>query len=75
MPIAFKNCGLYFGLIGTLVLGFICTHSMLILLGCSRALCCRLHIPSMDFADVAYYAFKTGPYRWQKHCDLARCAD
>lgn len=73
MPRAFKNSGLYFGLIGTLALGCICTHSMLLLLGCSRELCRRLQIPSMDFADVTYYAFKTGPYRWQKFSNLARC--
>lgn len=31
MPMAFKNSGLLFGAIGTLVVGFLCTHAVHIL--------------------------------------------
>lgn len=72
MPHAFKNSGLYFGLVGTLVIGFICTQSMLILLDCSYELCHRLQVPSMNFADVSYYAFRTGPYQLRKFSNFAR---
>lgn len=72
MPDAFKNAGLYVGLFGTLMLGFICTHCMHMLVGCSHELCRRLQVPSMSFSEVCYHAFETGPLGIRKYAHLAR---
>lgn len=36
MPMAFKNSGLLFGAVGTLIVGFICTHCVHILVSFFR---------------------------------------
>ncbi|XP_031624543.1 proton-coupled amino acid transporter-like protein pathetic isoform X2 [Contarinia nasturtii] len=72
MPDAFKNAGLYMGLFGTLLMGLICTHCMHMLVGCSHELCRRLQIPSMNFAEVCYNAFETGPSGLRRFSNLAR---
>lgn len=72
MPQAFKNAGLYVGLIGTLIIGSICTHCMHMLVACSKELCCRQEIPSMDYSEVCFNVFKTGPRELQKYARLAR---
>lgn len=72
MPLAFKNAGLFVGLFGTLFIGFICTHCMHMLVGCSKELCRRHKIPSMDYSDVCYNVVKTAPFNVQKYAPLAR---
>ncbi|XP_055303048.1 proton-coupled amino acid transporter-like protein CG1139 isoform X2 [Sitodiplosis mosellana] len=72
MPDAFKNAGLYVGLFGTMLLGIICTHCMHMLVGCSHELCRRLQVPSMNFAEVCYNAFETGPQGLRRFSNLAR---
>lgn len=72
MPDAFKNAGLYVGLIGTMILGVICTHCMHMLVGCAHELCRRSHVPSMSFSDVCYNSFRTGPAGLQKYANAAR---
>lgn len=61
MPDAFKNSGLYVGLFGTLLMGAICTHCMHVLVKCSHELCRRLQTPSLNFSQVCYASFQTGP--------------
>ncbi|XP_067008859.2 proton-coupled amino acid transporter-like protein pathetic [Anabrus simplex] len=61
MSNAFKNGGLAFGLVGTVVVGVICTHCVNILVFSSHALCRRQKIPSLNFASTAEVAFQTGP--------------
>lgn len=73
MPEAFKNAGLYVGFFGTFMLGFICTGCMHMLVNCSHELCRRLQMPSMDFSEVCYHAFDTGPIGLRKYASLARC--
>lgn len=72
MPVAFKRSGLYVGFFSTLVIGFICTHSMLMMVGCAHKLCCRLQKPSMDYSELCHYAFKTGPRKYRKFSSFAR---
>lgn len=72
MPDAFKNAGLYVGLFSTMLMGMICTHCMHMLVGCSHELCRRLQVPSMNFAEVCYNAFDTGPYGLRKFAHAAR---
>lgn len=72
MPMAFKHSGLYVGFFSTLVIGFICTHSMLMMVESAHKLCCRLKKPSMDYSELCHYAFKTGPRKFRKFSNFAR---
>lgn len=72
MPDAFKNAGLYVGLIGTLMMGMICTHCMHMLVKCSHELCRRLQVPSLNFAEVCCRSFETGPIGLRRYSSLAR---
>ncbi|XP_045534496.1 proton-coupled amino acid transporter-like protein pathetic [Papilio machaon] len=67
MPDAFKNAGLYFGVFGTLFMGFICTHCMHILVQCATELCVRNQRPAMGFAEVVEDAFAMGPVALRPH--------
>lgn len=72
MPEAFKNAGLYVGLFGTLIMGAICTHCMHMLVNCSHELCRRLQQPSLDFSEVAFCSFETGPLGLRRYSHVAR---
>ncbi|XP_062549452.1 proton-coupled amino acid transporter-like protein CG1139 [Armigeres subalbatus] len=65
MPNAFKNAGLYVGLLGTMAMGVICTHSMHILVNVSRELCQRYQVPVMSYSEVGQYAVESGPRCFQ----------
>ncbi|XP_068150509.1 proton-coupled amino acid transporter 1 isoform X1 [Drosophila tropicalis] len=72
MPHAFKNAGLYVGLVGTLIMGAICTHCMHMLVKSSHELCRRLQLPALDFSGVAFCSFDTGPLGLRRYSHLAR---
>lgn len=72
MPDAFKNAGLYVGLFGTLIMGAICTHCMHMLIKCSHELCRRLQQPSLNFSEVAFCSFETGPSGLRRYSHIAR---
>ncbi|XP_013141572.1 PREDICTED: proton-coupled amino acid transporter 4-like [Papilio polytes] len=61
MPAAFKNSGLVTGLIGTILAGFVCTHTVHILVRASQELCVIAKKPSMSFAETCGAAFTYGP--------------
>ncbi|XP_049860590.1 proton-coupled amino acid transporter-like protein pathetic isoform X1 [Schistocerca gregaria] len=61
MPMAFRNSGLAFGAVATLVIGFVCTHCVGMLVSVSQSLCRRTRTPSLDYAQTAEAAFLTGP--------------
>ncbi|XP_075224513.1 proton-coupled amino acid transporter-like protein acs isoform X2 [Lycorma delicatula] len=72
MPDAFRNAGLVVGTIGTLLMGAICTHCMHMLVKCSHELCMRNQLPALGFADVAEYAFQSGPRQLRGFSTYAR---
>lgn len=72
MPLAFKNAGLFVGLFGTMIIGFICTHCMHMLVGCSKRMCCKQKIPSMDYSEMCFNVFKTGPLKLRKYAHFAK---
>lgn len=72
MPMAFKNAGLFFGLIATFLIGVVCTYCVHILVKCAHILCRRTQTPSLGFADVAEAAFLVGPEPVQKYARLAK---
>ncbi|XP_054269461.1 proton-coupled amino acid transporter-like protein pathetic [Macrosteles quadrilineatus] len=72
MPNAFKNGGLGFGVIGTIIVGIICTHCVQMLVWCSQVLSVRVKRPSLGFAETAEVAFQTGPPRFKTWATFAR---
>lgn len=61
MPDAFRNAGLIIGLLGTMLMGAICTHCMHMLVRCAHELCRRKRMGAMSFSEVVESAFETGP--------------
>ncbi|XP_075165024.1 proton-coupled amino acid transporter-like protein acs [Haematobia irritans] len=61
MPLAFYNAGLIFGLIGTLVIGFLCTYCVHILVRTSHDICKDAKVPYLGFAETAEKVFEYGP--------------
>jgi solute carrier family 36 (proton-coupled amino acid transporter) len=72
MPFAFSNAGLAMGLMGTLFIGFICTHCVHIMVKSAQEMCWRHGIPSLDFGDIAENAFKYGPKKTRKLAGFMR---
>ncbi|XP_046672144.1 proton-coupled amino acid transporter-like protein pathetic [Homalodisca vitripennis] len=72
MPMAFKNAGLWVGLIGAFLIGFLCTHCVRLLALCSQVLSKRTRQPSLGFAETTEAAFLTGPERLRKYAAPAR---
>nr|XP_019536589.2 proton-coupled amino acid transporter-like protein CG1139 [Aedes albopictus] len=63
MPLAFKNGGLLFGTMGSIVICIIYAHCVHLLVGTSQKLCKRTVTPVLDYAATAHKAFDTGPPR------------
>lgn len=60
-PLAFSNAGWGVGLIGTLFIGFLCTHCIHILVKTSRG-CCKIEKkPLLDYAETCRSVFANGP--------------
>ncbi|CAH0664119.1 unnamed protein product [Chilo suppressalis] len=72
MPAAFKNAGLAFGAIGTIIVGFICTHCVYILVKTSQEVCVDAKKPSMGFAETCGAAFEFGPKKLRPWANFAR---
>ncbi|CAG4983582.1 unnamed protein product [Colias eurytheme] len=63
MPAAFKNAGLLAGVIGTLFAGFVCTHTVQMVVRISQQVCVEAKKPSMSFAETCGASFEYGPKR------------
>lgn len=61
MPMAFKHSGYIVGIIGTAVIGIICTYCIHILVKSQFMLCKRGKIPSLNYQDTATAALMEGP--------------
>ncbi|XP_037034977.1 proton-coupled amino acid transporter-like protein pathetic isoform X2 [Bradysia coprophila] len=72
MPLAFSNAGLWFGLVATFTVGFICTYCVHILVKCAHILCKRAQIPSLDYAGIAETAFLVGHKSLRKWSNISR---
>ncbi|XP_075229408.1 proton-coupled amino acid transporter-like protein pathetic isoform X2 [Lycorma delicatula] len=71
MPMAFQNAGLWFGLIASLIVGFITTYCTHVFVKCGHILCQRKMIPSVGFKQIAELAFQEGPPSFKKYSKLA----
>ncbi|XP_050307674.1 proton-coupled amino acid transporter-like protein CG1139 [Anthonomus grandis grandis] len=72
VPRAFKSAGLLVGLIGNILIGILCTHTVYILVKTSEKVCARGKIPSLGFADTAEEVFKQGPKPLRRYSGAAR---
>jgi len=54
MPLAFKNSGLLFGSIGTVVVGIICTHCVYVLVSSKH-----ISTPITKYLGQCYYQLRT----------------
>ncbi|XP_005185482.1 proton-coupled amino acid transporter-like protein CG1139 [Musca domestica] len=61
MPMAFYNAGLLFGLIGTIIVGFLCTYCVHILVKTSHNICRDAKVPFLSFSETAEKVFEYGP--------------
>ncbi|KAJ8726760.1 hypothetical protein PYW08_015157 [Mythimna loreyi] len=72
MPLAFSSAGLVIGSIGTLLIGFICCHTIHVLVKTSQQLCVELKKPSLGYADTCDLVFQHGPKRLRKFAPFSR---
>lgn len=61
MPMAFANAGYIVGLVGTVIIGLLCTYCMKLLIGAEYELCKRKRVPSLTYPATAEAAFNEGP--------------
>ncbi|XP_068245513.1 proton-coupled amino acid transporter-like protein pathetic isoform X2 [Palaemon carinicauda] len=69
MPEAFKNAGLWVGLVLTPVLGLICVHCMFLLVTCSKELCKKAKVASLSYEESAKACFEHGPEGCKKYAN------
>ncbi|XP_031339112.1 proton-coupled amino acid transporter-like protein pathetic [Photinus pyralis] len=72
MPNAFRNAGLIFGLVGTFVVGLLCTYCVHILVKASHAICQKAKIPVLGFSETCGAAFEYGPKPLRKFSTAAK---
>lgn len=72
MPAAFKKSGLAAGALGTIIVGFICTHCVYVLVKTSQEVCVQAKKPSMGFAETCGAAFEFGPQRLRRWSNFAK---
>ncbi|KAL1506633.1 hypothetical protein ABEB36_005958 [Hypothenemus hampei] len=72
VPRAFKSAGLLVGLIGNILIGILCTHTVYILVQTSEKVCSKGKIPSLGFANTAEEVFKQGPKCLKKWARVSR---
>ncbi|XP_042228127.1 proton-coupled amino acid transporter-like protein CG1139 [Homarus americanus] len=72
MPDGVRNSGLYTGVALLPIISAICIHCMHMLVGCAHELKERLGVSGLDYADVGYNAFMTGPVPLRKLAPVAR---
>ncbi|CAB3228537.1 unnamed protein product [Arctia plantaginis] len=72
MPLAFSNSGWLMGIIGTIVIAFICGHCVHIFVKTSRG-CCRLERkPLLSYSETCYSAFANGPKFMRTFANFAK---
>lgn len=72
MPVAFKNAGLIFGAVGTIIIGLICTHCVHILVKTSHDVCKRTRVPVLGFAETAERVFQYGPVKLRRMANFSK---
>lgn len=66
MPRAFYHAGYALGIVGTLLIGFVCTYCIHLLVKSQHVLCRRRRLPALSYPDTAAAAMESGPLFFQK---------
>ncbi|XP_044734183.1 proton-coupled amino acid transporter-like protein CG1139 [Chrysoperla carnea] len=66
MPKAFHNSGYVVGIVGTVLIGLLCTYCIHLLIRAQYELCRRKKIPSMTYTQTAEAAMLEGPPLFRK---------
>ncbi|CAG9792100.1 unnamed protein product [Diatraea saccharalis] len=72
MPAAFKNSGTIVGILGTIMLGYICTHCVYLLVKTSQEVSRVSRVPSLGYAETVEAVFATGPPTFRKFSRASR---
>ncbi|XP_075972277.1 proton-coupled amino acid transporter-like protein pathetic isoform X2 [Anticarsia gemmatalis] len=72
MPAAFKNAGTVVGIIGTIILGYICTHCVYLLVKTSQEVSRVTKVPALGYAETVEAVFATGPQPLRKMSKASR---
>ncbi|XP_055532918.1 proton-coupled amino acid transporter-like protein CG1139 [Wyeomyia smithii] len=72
MPLAFRNGGLAFGILGTVIVAVIYAHCVHLLVSTSQKSCKRNKIPSLGFSETAESVCANGPPRVQRFAGFAK---
>lgn len=72
VPIAFKSSGLVVGLIGTVIIGALCTHTVTLLVSASLKMCKLIRVPKLSFAETVETVFQNGPKKIRPFSTFAR---
>ncbi|CAG9856128.1 unnamed protein product [Phyllotreta striolata] len=71
MPLAFYHSGYLLGVIGTAVIGLLCTHCIQMLISCEYEVCKRRNVPSMTYPATAQACLNEGPEFLRKFSGIA----
>ncbi|KAK3923360.1 LOW QUALITY PROTEIN: Proton-coupled amino acid transporter-like protein [Frankliniella fusca] len=74
MPQAFSHAGYLLGLIGTAVIGFLCTYCVHILIQSEYAVCKRRKVPSLNYHEIARESFLEGPPIFRRFAKIAEAS-
>ncbi|XP_053690107.1 proton-coupled amino acid transporter-like protein CG1139 [Sabethes cyaneus] len=72
MPMAFKNGGLFFSLIGSVAICFVYYHCVELLVGISQKACKNGRIPALGFAETAEAVIVSGPTPLKRYSSFAK---
>ncbi|XP_047989551.1 proton-coupled amino acid transporter-like protein pathetic [Leguminivora glycinivorella] len=71
MPVAFANAGWSVGIVGTIIIAFICGHCVHIFVDTSRSCCKAERKPLLNYAETCRAAFANGPKSVRRYAKAA----
>ncbi|CAH2092159.1 unnamed protein product [Euphydryas editha] len=72
IPLAFANSGWGVGIVGTVIIAFICTHCVHIFVAVSRKCCKAVRKPLLSYAETCEVAVAIGPKKLRPLASAAR---
>lgn len=67
MPKAFHHAGYVTAIVGTVIIGLICTYCIHVMLRAHYELCKRKQVPSLTFQQIAEVSTELGPLKLRKY--------
>ncbi|XP_044254876.1 proton-coupled amino acid transporter-like protein pathetic [Tribolium madens] len=72
IPSAVAAGGIVVGVVGTVLTGILCTHTIHLLIFASQEICKKAKVPMLGFAETAHAVFKYGPNRVKSFAYIAK---